>query len=151
MDDGKRSSAPFLVSLDVSHVLHLQRRKYYQPHNEQPRHSPLVQIILAVARRHNGRARAVADEPKGVDDIPDNIILVSPLQIVVHPREADHGQRLGHAAEEENDKDHNGDDSQKQPTRLSRGEAPRGDGPPWLVYGIFDDGVRQTLVCNVKD
>ena len=35
-----------------------QHRKDYQPHDEQPRHYLLVQIILAIARCYNSRARA---------------------------------------------------------------------------------------------
>ena len=104
---------------DLTHVLSLKRREDYAPNDAEPLVCFIVQGELAIPASYTRCSRTVAYKTQAIDEVSDNIALISTTQIVVHPRQHKHGDRLFHPTNIERDKEYYGYVSQEQSPSLS--------------------------------
>lgn len=81
-----RTTAPRPIALLIFQILHLQRRENNPPHHDQPNVSPGIQTLSA--RSHARGPGTVHRMRDGINEAPYEIVFVSAVEIVVHPRQS---------------------------------------------------------------
>lgn len=97
------------------------------------------------------RSSAVANKACCIDNITNHEILIGAAKVVVHILQCVHDDGFPHAARVEGNKDRDRKDGEQQASCLVGRKSSRRDWTPWFVDRVFDDGLWQTLIRQIKD
>ena len=112
---------------------------------------PPMQRLRTAARSHAGRPRAIAYEAEGIDRVANDVVLVGPTEVVVHPRKCHHGDGFGHATEIEGCYVHEWEEAEEQAAGGGGREPMGGERAPGLVDAVFEDRGREALVRDIEE